>query len=95
MSEKIIIRRHYIFKGAVQGVGFRYRATHAANMLRVVGWVRNCWDGSVEMEAQGSAEELNQLIAMIRQGTYIWIDDITMHEIPVVKSDRFFRTRHS
>ena len=45
------IRRHIIFYGYVQGVGFRYRASYIANRFGVTGWVKNCIDGSVEMEA--------------------------------------------
>ena len=51
MEEKI--RRHIIFEGRVQGVGFRYRALYAAKQFGVTGWVRNLYDGTVEMEVQG------------------------------------------
>ena len=43
-------RRHISFYGWVQGVGFRYRARHAAELYGCTGWVRNEWDGSVTME---------------------------------------------
>ena len=45
-----MIRRHIIFYGWVQGVGFRYRARHAASAYGCTGWVRNEWDGAVSME---------------------------------------------
>lgn len=32
-------RRHLVFTGRVQGVGFRYRASYAARSLGVTGWV--------------------------------------------------------
>ena len=44
-----IIRKHFFFKGRVQGVGFRYRAQNAASLYSVTGWVKNLYDGSVEM----------------------------------------------
>ncbi len=47
------IRKHLIFSGRVQGVGFRYRAMNIAQMLGLTGWVKNRWDGKVEMEVQG------------------------------------------
>ena len=47
MSDRV--RKRIIFYGDVQGVGFRYRALHAANFLGITGWVRNEWDGSVSM----------------------------------------------
>lgn len=37
----IIVRRHITFYGWVQGVGFRYRARHAAELYGCTGWVRN------------------------------------------------------
>ena len=45
-----MIRRHIVFTGSVQGVGFRYRARHATEMFSRTGWVKNEWDGSVVME---------------------------------------------
>ena len=47
MSE--MIRKHILFYGRVQGVGFRYHATYKASLLGLTGWVRNLEDGSVEM----------------------------------------------
>ena len=44
-----IIRRHIVFHGWVQGVGFRYTAKYQASARNVTGWVRNLPDGSVEM----------------------------------------------
>ena len=48
-----MIRKRIVFSGWVQGVGFRYRARHAAELLGATGWVRNEYDGSVTMEIQG------------------------------------------
>ena len=48
-----MIRKHILFYGRVQGVGFRYHATYKASLLGLTGWVRNLEDGSVEMEVQG------------------------------------------
>ena len=53
MGNNSIVRKHIIFYGYVQGVGFRYRARHAADLYGCTGWVRNEWDGSVSMEIQG------------------------------------------
>ena len=61
------IRRHILFYGWVQGVGFRYRAYYAAMDNGVGGWVRNLPDGSVEAELEGeeSLMSLLQPIMMI------------------------------
>ena len=45
-----MIRKHIIFRGWVQGVGFRWRACQAAELYGCTGWVRNEWDGAVSME---------------------------------------------
>lgn len=70
------IRKHFFFKGRVQGVGFRYRAHNAASMYGVTGWVKNLYDGSVEMEAQGTEEDIDKVIQTLRNSRYIYIDDI-------------------
>ena len=82
-----------MFKGHVQGVGFRYRANYAAQGLGITGFVQNEWDGSVLMEAQGSEEAINRLLTMINQGSYISIDWIDSTDIPVIEDERSFYVR--
>ncbi len=82
-----------MFKGHVQGVGFRYRANYAAQGLGITGFVQNEWDGSVLMEAQGSEEAINRLLIMINQGSYISIDWIDSTDIPVIEDERSFYVR--
>ena len=77
MTDRKLIRQHMKITGQVQGVGFRYRARYAASNLGVTGWVKNEWDGSVELEAQGTIEQINQMLKVINQSPYIqmtWID---------------------
>ena len=54
--------------GRVQGVGFRYFVRTAATRLGVTGWVRNTKDGSLRVEAEGSALSLNQLVEALQHG---------------------------
>ena len=75
-----IIRKHFFFKGRVQGVGFRYRAQNAASMYSVTGWVKNLYDGSVEMEAQGLEEDIDKVIQSLQNSRYIVIDDMYVAE---------------
>ncbi len=75
------------------GVGFRYRAKYVANGLRITGWVRNDWDGTVEMEAQGTLEQLNQMLKLINQGTYIQVEDLRRKTIPLDREERGFHVR--
>ncbi len=88
-----MIRKAFRFTGAVQGVGFRYRAQYAANGCRVTGWVKNEWDGSVIMEAQGTEEQINEMLKLINEGSYIRIDRMEYHEIPLDEKERGFHVR--
>ena len=47
--------RKFLIKGEVQGVGYRFFAQRAAARHQIVGYVRNCPDGSVEAWAEGPA----------------------------------------
>ena len=71
MGNNSIVRKHIIFYGYVQGVGFRYRARHAADLYGCTGWVKNEWDGSVSMEIQGEESQIDQVILAIGRGTYV------------------------
>lgn len=62
------IARFYRVRGRVQGVGFRYFTEQAARQLGVSGWVRNDDDGTVQVYAIGSPEQLSELAARLWQG---------------------------
>jgi len=66
-------QRIVIFKGNVQGVGFRYTACRLAAGLAVTGAVRNCADGSVECVVEGDAAEIDTFLQDLsdRMGGYI------------------------
>jgi acylphosphatase len=68
MSDNKPVRLHAIIKGRVQGVGFRAFVVDKANQLDLKGWVRNHWDGSVEVTAEGERPILDQLLLSLRQG---------------------------
>ena len=57
----MITRKHIIFHGSVQGVGFRWRARHAADLHGCTGRVNNKRDGTVEMEIQGEEEQIDRV----------------------------------
>ena len=61
-------RMHVIVRGRVQGVGFRWFVREAARDVRLAGWVRNCHDGAVEVEAEGSPAALNAFRSAIARG---------------------------
>ena len=60
--------RRYIVRGRVQGVGFRWFVDHEARQLSLVGWVRNNFDGSVEVLAIGGEPQLATLKARLEKG---------------------------
>ena len=68
MDEIVNSRLHAVIEGTVQGVGFRYFVQDAANLLSLSGWVRNRWDGTVEVLAEGERSRLEQLLAALRRG---------------------------
>ncbi len=61
-------RLRAIVHGYVQGVGFRYFVVRQANASGLTGYVRNRWDGSVEVIAEGPRPLLESLLALLRRG---------------------------
>ena len=62
------IARHVRVTGRVQGVFFRGWTSDEARALGLTGWVRNCSDGSVEGHVEGAAEDVDELIEIMREG---------------------------
>ena len=54
-----MIQKHYIIKGKVQGVGFRYYTQQKAISLNIKGWVQNLKNGDVECLAIANSNELD------------------------------------
>ena len=88
-----MIRKHIIFRGWVQGVGFRWRARQAADHYGCTGWVRNEWDGTVSMEIQGTEEAIDKVIMSIESGRYVQIENMDVKILPVNPEEYGFRTR--
>ena len=59
---------HFLIRGRVQGVGFRWFVHREASELELRGWVRNTEDGDVEIVASGAPEDLNELRSCLRRG---------------------------
>ena len=60
---------HYLVKGRVQGVGFRWFVQREAAEIGLRGWVRNTDDGHVEVVAAGSPKDLAELKLALRKGS--------------------------
>ena len=86
-----MIRRHIVFTGRVQGVGFRWRALYAAQGLGLSGWVKNETDGSVILEVQGEALAISEFLREVRGGKYVEIQGMDVKGIPVQEEERGFR----
>ena len=83
------VRKHFVFHGKVQGVGFRYTAKYLALSLGLTGWARNEWDGTVTMEVQGRETLINKLLVGLNQNQFISIEWIDTREIPLEEEKAF------
>lgn len=73
---------HYLVKGRVQGVGFRWFVQREAAELGLRGWVRNTDDGHVEIIAAGEANVLAELRTELHKGSRgSRVDAIVEHEL--------------
>lgn len=68
MEEQASVRLHAFVEGEVQGVGYRYFVVENARSLGLTGWVRNRYDGSVEVLAEGTRSYLDILVDALQQG---------------------------
>ena len=77
MNDEINSRLNATVQGRVQGVNFRYFVVEQAIQLGLTGWVRNKWNGTVEVCAEGSRKNLEILLVELRQGPPMArVDDI-------------------
>ena len=89
--KKEIVRRHIVFSGWVQGVGFRYRACRAAELYDCTGWVKNEWDDTVSMEIQGEEKAIEKVLQSIMRGTYVQVENMESRLIEPLENERGFR----
>jgi len=91
-TEQGTVVRRYVVRGRVQGVGFRWFVEREAHILGISGWVRNNSDGSVEVLAQGTREQLLGLRSRLRQGPRAArVDDVEEFEAKPVSGLNTFR----
>ncbi len=93
MSGRELLRKRLVFRGRVQGVGFRWRACAAAEAAGTTGWVRNNFDGSVTMELQGDEAQIDRVVQSLDRARYIRIESLEARRIPVDPEERGFVTR--
>ena len=85
------VRWHILFSGTVQGVGFRYRAAYMAGSLGLTGWVKNLWDGRVEMAVQGDQSSVEQMIARLKCLQFVEITDVSINPLQLEENERKFQ----
>ncbi|MDR0567785.1 MAG: acylphosphatase [Spirochaetaceae bacterium] len=76
-----------IISGRVQGVGFRHTCAYEARRLGLCGWVRNAYDGSVEVWSEGPVAAQEGFLAWLRRGPpYARVESVqTSPETPAGK----------
>ncbi|KAA0214281.1 MAG: acylphosphatase [Leptolyngbya sp. PLA3] len=87
-------RRVIVYRGRVQGVGFRAATRELARPLPVSGWVRNDPDGSVRLEVQGDELDIARLLTMIRRDRGLFITSEQTGELDPVPGEAGFEIRY-
>ena len=78
--------RRYKIQGKVQDVYFRDFTQEQADVLNIVGWVRNCNDGTVESIATALPTDLDVFVEKLSQGpelasvTNVGVEDLPLQE---------------
>jgi acylphosphatase len=84
--------RRFLIRGRVQGVGFRWFVEREAHILQIAGWVRNNSDGTVEVLAQGTRDQLSGLRSRLLEGPRAArVDDVDESEAEPIKGLSPFR----
>ena len=83
-----------IVKGKVQGVFYRQSTKEKARELDITGTVKNLPDGSVEITATATTEQLEKLCAWCRQGpTRAFVTDLIITPLSLQSFNDFSITR--
>jgi acylphosphatase len=86
------LTHRYVVTGRVQGVGFRWFVEREARILGINGWVRNRENGSVEVLASGTREQLAALHKKLREGPRASrVDNVDVTDMPDVQDLNTFR----
>ena len=84
MTTSLVAKRFYV-SGSVQGVGYRFFAQRAASTLGVRGYVRNLFDGRVEVYAIAPPEVLSLLREQLKRGPrFASVDEVAEVEAEMV-----------
>ena len=87
-------RHLVIYRGHVQGVGFRYTTQRIAGRFAVTGHVRNLPDGRVEVLVEGPAREVQSFLSEIRAALDDKIQDVDVHTLSATGEFKRFEIRY-
>jgi acylphosphatase len=81
---------HATVRGVVQGVGFRAATQYEGKKLGLSGWVRNLYDGAVEVDAEGDRTQLEVFLTFLHRGPLgAHVDAVDVEWLPAQGSAPF------
>lgn len=83
-------RYRILFKGRVQGVGFRFTAKMIADRLNLTGSVKNLYNYDVESYIQGEVENIERFIYELQNQRFIRIESIDKTEVDTIQDENSF-----
>ncbi|WP_282929635.1 acylphosphatase [Anaerococcus sp. Marseille-Q7828] len=83
-------RYRILFKGRVQGVGFRFTAKMIADRLNLTGSVKNLYNYDVESYVQGEVENIERFIYELQNQRFIRIESIDKTEVDTIQDENSF-----
>lgn len=89
--QNVIVRKKAIFKGRVQGVGFRFEAYSIAAKKGLTGYVKNQEDSSVLLEVQGDKAQVFQFIEYLSTLDRVRVDNVEIFDIKVKGFETAFK----
>lgn len=80
---------HFLVKGRVQGVGFRWFVHGRAAEIGLRGWVKNTEGGHVELVAAGDADQIAELREALQQGSRgSRVDAVIEHALEELEAEK-------
>ena len=83
-------RYKLLFKGRVQGVGFRFTAKMIADRLNLTGNIKNLYSYDVESYVQGEEENIDRFIYELQNQRFIRIESIDKTEVDTIQDENSF-----
>ncbi len=91
-EQSVTQARRFLVRGRVQGVGFRWFVEREAHILGIAGWVRNNSNGTVEVLAQGTRDQLIGLRSRLQEGPRAArVDEVEVSDTEPIKGLSSFR----